>query len=479
VPGVANYVTHGSNQTFGINWGENLPGVPSFSAGYQMGSGRYSVYGTNDDGGNRFHTVNLHSGYVVSGFNMNAFYIRGGGNSETPQTLTSGLASKINNSSNGYGFNVSHPIPLSGSASFGVNRTTYNTDSLNGNNSGTIDLVTALVSVHPVNQLSVSVTTNYSDNLYGQLIEAVISSGGAVTSSNSSSSSSSLDVMGVAAYTPDPSIQTSAFIERRSQAYKGTEYGVNSYGGSASYAHRLFDGSFNSSVSVTANRSDNTGEDTLGFSTNQNYSNQIRGWHITENFGYSQNVQTLLVTYTNSFYNYSVNVRRRWGQFNMGMGASGSRTALSQTAGNNNDSQTYTANLGYGRWLTATGNYSKSSGQAIATSAGLVPITTPTASSTAVSLFGGNSYSFGLSSSPAKHLTLAANYSKSISNTSSDTSSSANHNDEFNSLIQYQVRKLYFTSGYARLEQGFSSSGTTPEIVSSYYMGITRWFNFF
>jgi hypothetical protein len=38
---------------------------------------------------------------------------------------------------------------------------------------------------------------------------------------------------------------------------------------------------------------------------------------------------------------------------------------------------------------------------------------------------------------------------------------------------------LYFNSGYARLEQGFSNSGTPPEVVSSFYIGVSRWFNFF
>ena len=48
-----------------------------------------------------------------------------------------------------------------------------------------------------------------------------------------------------------------------------------------------------------------------------------------------------------------------------------------------------------------------------------------------------------------------------------------------NALIQYRVRKLNFISGYARLEQGFSNTGSRPEVISSYYMGISRWFNFF
>ena len=52
-------------------------------------------------------------------------------------------------------------------------------------------------------------------------------------------------------------------------------------------------------------------------------------------------------------------------------------------------------------------------------------------------------------------------------------------NSQYNALIQYQVRKLNFISGYARLEQGFSSTGSQPEVISSYYMGISRWFNFF
>src|ERR1035441_10086404 len=68
LPGVANYVTHGDSNTFSANWNENLPDAPSFSAGYQMGSSQYSVYGTNDTGNTTFHSLNLHSCYVVGGF---------------------------------------------------------------------------------------------------------------------------------------------------------------------------------------------------------------------------------------------------------------------------------------------------------------------------------------------------------------------------------------------------------------------------
>jgi len=93
----------------------------------------------------------------------------------------------------------------------------------------------------------------------------------------------------------------------------------------------------------------------------------ILGWHVSGSFGYAQNAQTLLVTYMNSFYNYSGNMRRRWGKVNVGFGAGASRTALTAVAGTANSSESYNASVGYGMWLTATGSYSKASGQALAT----------------------------------------------------------------------------------------------------------------
>ncbi len=66
VPGIANYVTHGNSDTFGVSWSENIPDAPSLSAGFQLGSSQYSIYGTNYKGNNTFHSLNLHSGYVFA-----------------------------------------------------------------------------------------------------------------------------------------------------------------------------------------------------------------------------------------------------------------------------------------------------------------------------------------------------------------------------------------------------------------------------
>ncbi|MGB6688196.1 MAG: hypothetical protein WBE76_10175 [Terracidiphilus sp.] len=481
VPGLANYVTHGNSDTLGINWNENLPDAPSFSAGFQMGSSQYSVYGTNDQGQNQFHSLNLHSAYRFEGFNMGAYYTTGGSHALIPQVVAGLEGTETHSDDSAAGFNVTRKLPMQGSVSAAFNRSDWNTNYLGTSSTGTIDTINTLAAVHPTEKLTFTGSANYSDNLTGQLIQSVIASGGVASGLNSNEASNSLDLLGVAGYTPLSNLQTSVFVERRTQEFLGQNYGVTSYGGSATYAHELLDGNFNAAVSATANTSDQNGEDTLGFSTTENYSSEVLGWHLTGAFGYAQNAQTLLVTYMNSFYYYSGSARRRWGKFNMSMGGGGGRTALTQQPGTANDSETYNASMGYGPLITATGSYSKANGQALATGAGLVPvpIPSPTLPANLVSLFGGDSYSFGLSSSPVNKLVFTAAYARSNSNTTSNAVESTNENEQFNALIQYQYRKVNFISGFARLQQGFSASGGPPETLSSFYVGVSRWFNFF
>lgn len=211
----------------------------------------------------------------------------------------------------------------------------------------------------------------------GQLLQSVVAAGGVVPAIASNESSNSLDLLGVASYIFKTNLQGSAFVERRTQTYLGENYGVESYGGSGSYGRPLLDGNFNASVTVTDYTSDNSGENSLGFSTNANYSSVIKGWKVTGTFSYAQNVQTLLITYMNSFYNYSGNARRRWGKWNVTAGAGASRTALTQQAGTMSSSQSYSASMGYNPLFTVTSNYSKSDGQALATGSGLVPVPIP------------------------------------------------------------------------------------------------------
>src|ERR1019366_2320981 len=108
-----------------------------------------------------------------------------------------------------------------------------------------------------------------------------------------------------------------------------------------------------------------------------NYSNELLGWKVSGSFGYAQNVQTLLVTYMNSYYNYSGSARHRWGKFNVSFGGGASRTALTAEPDTANSSENFTTSVSYSPWFTASGTYSKASGQALATGSGLIPVPIP------------------------------------------------------------------------------------------------------
>jgi hypothetical protein len=481
VPGIANYVTHGDNDSFNVNWNENLPDAPSFSVGFQKGASKYSVYGTDDQGTTGYHSLSLHSGYTLAGFSMGGYYSDGTGDSLIPEVI-SGAAdtdSKSNNSN--YGFNLTHKLPLHGAASAAMAHSAWDSSYEGTSSTGSIDLFNAAASLHPFTKVAFSGSASYSDNLAGQLVEAVIASGGVATAVTPGTGTNSLDLMAQLSYAPRRNLDSTAYVERRSQTYNGTDYASDTLGASLSYARPLFNGNFNASVNLGENSSNTTGDDSLSFTTTENYTSEIKGWKTAGSFAYSQNVETLLVTYMNSFYRFSGNAHRHWGLFSVSMGAGGGRTALTSEAGTANSSDSFNGSVGFSRFLTANGSYSRSSGQALETGSGLVPITVPSPilDSSLVSLFGGTSYSMALSSAPIKGLSISASYGKSNSNTSLGGVASLNASNEFNSQVQYQARKLWFQSGYSRLGQSFSGSTTGPEVVSSLFFGVSRWFNFF
>lgn len=483
IPGVANYTTHGDSQTFGVNWSELLPGLPSLSAGFQMGSSQYSIYGSNDNGTTNNRSFNLRSGYTLKGFNLSAYFSDGDSNSDIPQVLQNSTQSETATSSNrAYGFTVGHALPLHGGFSGNVNSSEYNSEFLGNSSNGTVDTYTATAGFQPTNKFHFSVSTNYSNNLSGTLYEAVVGAGGVAQAPDLGQGSHSLDLVASASYALLPNMQALAFADHREQSFLGESFTASSYGGGMTYGRPLFGGSFNAALSLTDNTVSTSSQNSLGLNGTVNYNRRFQdGWVVGVAFGYAQNVQTLLVTYTTSSYSYSGNVRRRFGKFGWSAGGGVNKTLLTEVAGSTNSNESFFTSISYSRWLTANGNYSKSSGSAIETGAGLTPnpIPQPVVPIDDQILYGGTSYSFGLSSSPVRRMTIGASFAKANSNSNLQGITSTNDTKLFNVLIQYQFRKMYLTGGYSNLLQGFSASGLPPENVSSFYIGLTRWFNFF
>jgi len=482
LPGLPNYTTHGNSDSFGINWTEKVPGLPSLSAGFQTGGNDYSVYGTNNTGNTGYHSFTLHSGYLVDGFSLSAYYQNGTAHSLIPEVfsnLEQPLSVKSN--SDGYGFSASHPLPLHGGVSASFSRTDFGTEDQGNNYSGTVDLLTVTAGIQPTQKLHFSVSSNYSDNLTGSLYQALSPSGIIIPPVSENEKSHSVDTLAAASYVILPNLQAQGDVERRDQYFLGESFGETSFGGGAIYTRGLLGGTFNGSLFVTDNRLDNSNLSTVGLTTAVNYNRQIDLWVVNGSFSYAQNVQTLLVSYTTSFFNYSGHVRRRFRKISWNGGIGASRTGFTALPGTENHSESVTTGFSWSQWISASGGYATSSGIALPTGGGLVapPPPTPLPLPSLFILYGGHSYSAALGSSPFRRLTIAASYSRATSNTTNAGIGSWNNNKQLNAYFQYQFRKMYLNGGYATLSQGFSASPKPPATVSSYYLGVSRWFNVF
>jgi hypothetical protein len=419
---------------------------------------------------------------MLKGFNMSAYFSDGTSHSDIPQVLdNSSTAETATSSNHGYGFAVGHQLPFHGGFSANMNSSYVDSDYAGYSYNGTIDTYTATASFQPTQKFHVSVSTDYSNNLTGSLYEAIVGTGGIVTPPSGGQSSNSFDLLSTASYSLMPNLQTLASADHRQQYFLGKSYTSDAYGGGLTYGRVVLGGSFNAALSLTDNTVSTSSANIFGYSGTVNYNKRFDGWSTGVFFNYAQNVQTMLITYMSSSYGYGGNIRRRWGKFGTSAGANFNKTGLTEEAGTDSSSQSYNASVSYSPWVNLTGSYSKSNGNGIESGAGLVLTQNPEPVLGAgnLILFGGTSYSFGLSSNPKRRLTLSASYARADSTSNLLGIASWNNTKMINTLFQYQFRKMYLTGGYSNLVQGFSASGLPPENVSAFYIGVSRWFSFF
>ena len=486
IPGMANYTTHGDSQTFGIGWAELVPGLPTLSANFQMASSEYSIYGTDANGTSDSRSFALRSTYTLAGFRLGAYFNDGSSHSEAPEVFEGSSETETTNSgSHGFGFTATHRLPLHGNFSGSFNSSTFDTNIAEGSYGGTIDTTNASAGFQPTQKFQFSVSTDYSDNLTGSLYQAITSTGGIAVPppEQANQSSHAFDLIGNASYTIRPNLQGLASATYRQQSFLGNSYSAESYGGGLNYWHTLFGGSLTAALSLTDNMTSTSSGNELGFSGTLNYSRRFEDgrWTTGGSFNYSQNVQTLLITYMSSQYSYSGTVGHRFNRFTWSAGAGVSKTGLTEPGGITSSNEHFNSALSYGKWLSLNGTYTKSTGNGIESGAGVVitPTPEPVLSTNDLLLYGGKGWGFGLGSSPMHRLTVGASFSKAESNSNLAGVLSNTNTKMINTQFQYQFRKMYLTGGYSNLVQGFSSSGMPPANVSAFYIGVSRWMNFF
>jgi hypothetical protein len=430
--------------------------------------------------------LNLLSNYRWDGFNMTGQFTHRNDDAKFSEFLeTGGKPVTTLSSSNGLGATISHALPLTGNFGVSYNRLSYGyqlEDSSNVHNSGNSSALNANAAFHPTNKLGFSFNAGYNTSLLGSIPQTILNSGTAVNVSTADSYHAELvgtDVF----YQIWKHLGLHADVQHQRQSFLGQMFSATQFGGSANfdYDHGIIQGlSFSVGVVDTAQQQSNTG---VGFVGNLNYTRKFHGWTAGANFSYSQNTQTVLLVYTTSSYNYLGSLNRRIGARSYYMvGYSGAHSGLSANSGTTSSAdRVWTGYIWRGNSLNVYYNTSK--GQAVFTAQGLVPvpITLPTQllAPNSFSTFNSKGWGASLGANPTRRLTLTAAFAKSEGSTIDPLLRIYTNNTLMNALMQYRLRKIFLNAGYTRLQQSVTTPGGKPLVVTTYFVGFSRWFNFF
>jgi len=482
LPGIANYRTNGNAQSFGVGWSGRPTDTLSFAAGYQGSANNSSVYGTSNNLDSHFHSFFASSNYNLDGFRLAGGVRYSNGNYSFPQIFAGQTSQTSQMDTTTYNLSMSKNVAWENTSTwvnFSRNTTGYN--SLGTRDSQTDDIVMGGVSLKPAKKLDTSFGADYDDNLAATVYQAENSPNGVpvLPLVLPSEKSHSWGVYGQAQYSLADQFYFTGDVIHRQQLFLGTPLSSTAYSGGMNYGHSLLGGHFTGGATVTRSDLGTLGGSLVGLWSNAIYTRHISVWNVSGSFGYSRSAQTLLIGYTTSGYSYSTSLSRRFGTLNWNGTAAGSKSLLSENQGTTSYTQSYSTGLS-SRWLGASAGYSRSSGmgiyttQGIANSNGLPPSLLPSPI-----FYGGTTYSIGVGGEPIRGLTFSGSFSDTRSNTANGVLASNNHTQEAYTYMQYKFRKVFFTAGYSRLVQGFSASTLAPAMVSSYYVGISRWFKVF
>jgi len=483
LPGVPNFTEVGTGQGFGINWSALFPGWPTLSAGYAQGSGSGNLYGSDQTTRTSNHTLNLQSSYVWKGFNLNAFYLHQVQNSNYPVFL-GGQEANTDTHGDSLGFSASHSLPWNGQFYANYDRSSYTSNYEGGgttqNNTSdyTTDYENAGATFHPLRKLTLFGTESYVSNLSGYLTQNIINNGTLLPPINLGSASNSFTLGGGASYQVTQYMATTVQATHYSQHYFGNTFTGTYVSGTLNYNRQLWNTfTFSAGVVDFAN---GQGNNAVGLIGTVNAFRNIGRWELSGAFSYAQNTQTALISYTTSSYSYNANLHHRFmNRYQWTVALNGSHSGLSQQPGTANHSESFGTTLSY-KWISGSATYSNSAGQSLLGYGGLVPLPPlPGQPNNDVVAFSGSTYGVGLALTPLRRLTISGNFTRSLSDTLANSIASHNNTEQYYAQLQYRLRKIQILSGYTRLTQGFTASGVLPGTQTTYYAGISRWFNFF
>ena len=482
--GSPNFTTVGKSQGFGVGWSALIPDWPTFSVNYSQGTGSGTIYGTDEESNSATHTLNLRSSYALKGWRLSGQYDHINISSTLPTFLGTGVGTNTSDFvGNDFGVNANRSLPWHGSMAITYNHFKYSGDfestlaQNSGNTDYTTDTETFNVTFRPTEKLGLFVNQTFTNNLNGFLYQSIANTGAGLPLFQFDTQSNSSTLSAGANYNFTKNLYGQAQLTYYDQSYLGSGYEGTYFSGTVGYGKRILN---ILTVSATVIESSNQfANSSLGLIGNLNAFHRFGLWETSGSFSYAQNVQTLLVTYTASYYNYSGNLHRRFGNTAQWTGAfNGTHTGFSQQPGTINHSEGFSTSLGVRR-IDFNANYIKSRGQAVLTSTGIQPITSPGLAPLGWIIYNGESYGAGLTLTPIPRLSISGAYAHATSDTLSGGIFSNNRTEIFYSQLQYRLRKINVLAGYTKFSQGISAAGVPPGSQYSYFFGVSRYINFF
>ena len=369
----------------------------------------------------------------------------------------------------------------------GAFQVTYSRSDMNsnfdgGSYSGTVDTVGGGASFAPTQKLNVSVNTQYTDNLSGSLYQPLVTSGGAVPASMLSYATDSFTVTGQQTYSIGNFIQNLNLVAtetHQEQTILGASFTGNSLSQMVNYGRPVFGGFLNATASISENMfSVALDPTTIGTYENVSYTRGIQGWEVSGSGNYSRSMETALLAYTSSGYGFNASASRKFssGRF-WNVVASGQKVKFDQVNSAASYAQSYSTSFSI-KHYGVSGSFSKSSGDTILTPTGLVSAPLPIPAADALFLKG-DAYSASVFGSPTHGMLVSASYVRAVNDTFGNATASRNSNGQLIIQFQHRLRQLWLQGGYFKLNQAVSVSGQPPVMTGSFYIGISRWFNFF
>jgi len=479
LPGLSGLNSTSNNRDFAVSWMfRNLP-VKNLSVFFDDSVNNSDIPGVgfNSNAASKGFGVAT-GGYNVAGFSLAAAYQHGLSDVTSNLTDSEGGGQVTSHGASDV-VHVMTARTLPGHSNF--NASAYRIMSRSSSEGDKADSASnefdGSISSH-VWRLPLAGSVSYDDNVYGTVLQQLNASGQLVNLSFTGPKIGELNASFGSSYTLPHRIFVTGFLSHQQEFVMGQSVGATGFGGNVSYGMGKFLKGLTLTVGMhdSASKVGNTG---AGLIAAASYTRYVGAWRVSANGNYNQGIQTLLALSTESSGSASVSVRRNLLE-KISIGANGGigRSLFSNIHGQSTETKTAGINFG---WMkqTLSANYADSSGTAIITSQGIVPVTVPGLVTSQVVSFSGKSYNAGYATTIIKHMNLNFAWGK-FQSTGTGTGLFSNVSAEsYSGGMIYTYRKLNFIANFAHNKQGASTTSALPSDITVFYFGISRWFNFF